>query len=218
MTRYSIPYLFVRVVCCVAVFIGVTGCALKFPTVSEQQYLIDQGSFPNTLPPWVYVQSSVGWPIKHAAVGLMPPRLRARPRQTNSEREMENWVAGPVVRASRKKAQEVAKAGQEGSEKKASPLDRIASQCAGMERHVGQALTTTDLSERIHKFKTLTTNCPTSADLWVWYGQDLMRDQQLGAAGVAAEKAVVLDSSLPEATELLKKIRQQQTQASAENL
>ncbi len=185
------------------VAVAVCGCRIKSPSMAEQQYLIQKGSFPGGTPEWIASPSPGGSLGGGFSGGFIPQSfIRRVPGQSESQVADARFAASPAGSAVTPKALEQQQ-NSAAAESPNSPLARIASVCPSIESEVNDALLTTDLRQRIRKYESLTVRCPNSGDLWLWLGKDYSKDNQLVKDGRSFESSLIADASLTEAQELL---------------
>lgn len=186
-----------------------TGCRVKVPTLEEQQVLQQSGAFPGGTPAWV-ARSGPETSSPRRWSGIIPESFSAKPQGAGqpapAEQERERKLS--------KDAEE--KAAVETEKKESSPLERIAESCGGMDSSVNDALTTTDVGERIRKFSFLTSRCPSSWDLWLWLGHDQYQAGKWTAAAQSFERVLALNPGNAEAQSLLERAHRTQNTLSPE--
>ena len=202
---------------CLIIFFSVpalSSCRLKFPSTRESRELVAQGAFPGGAPRWI--PAVRGERSARRASGFVPesyssPRAESEKRGLSATRDLGFADDRQADTLARNAAAAEVDAAPSAS---LSPLERIAQVCAGLDSQVNAALTTTNMSERIEKYRSLVNRCPNSADLWFWLGRDYYRQNNLAQAGRCLEQALVLNSGNTEARNMLAEVRRQQNTAS----
>lgn len=127
-------------------------------------------------------------------------RMGARSDATSSKAEATSSMAetgSPMAEATAPVSSAVSPIGEA-----VGSLAKIDQLCPGTEKRVNDALTTTDMAERIAKYEALTARCPESSDLWVWLGKDYESMKMFSDAGRCYQRAIGLDPSNAEAKSL----------------
>ena len=194
-----------KLLCSVSLYTGLmllSACQFKSPSIEEQNYLVTKGAFPSGAPGWLAPSSAAALGGGQSVGGIIPQSTADANRMrsavfTAEEAGSNDATYKPVAAiANEKKAAAV-------EAEPNSPLHRIVKSCPTIESEVSDALTTTDLRQRIGKWESLTVRCDGSSDLWVWLGKDYSKDKQFVKAGRCYERALIIDSSNKEAQTLL---------------
>ena len=178
-------------------FLALGACRFESPSVEEQQYLAGQGAFAGGSPAWVST----------AVQGKKAPNLI--PESFAAPDAIRGRLSSDLLDEQRQKSLELAakeKAAPQKSVPDASPLNRINQVCPGVESSVNDALTTVDLNERIGKYASLTSQCSSAYDLWIWLGNDYLKAERIPEAKRAFDQALVLNPGNTEASQGLDKV------------
>ncbi|OVE80199.1 hypothetical protein BVY02_01050 [bacterium J17] len=192
------------------------GCRFKSPTVQEQKELVNRGSFPRGVPPWIPPAAISGKP-KRLSSGFISESFsgpgNAVPARTGLSKESDSLQSDDDLeeerRTSASNTQEDVRIDLSGDTPKADdPLSRISGVCSGMETEVNDALLTVNVEQRIAKYKSLVNRCPASSDLWLWLGKEYKLQGRNVEAGRCFEKVLVIDNDNEEAESLLGEVRE----------
>ena len=175
------------------VIIGVVlltfGCRIKSPTLQEQQALAQRGAFGVSTPAWVARQARASSTLGRAASGgflsISAPESKVRPNITDQEDRL--------AIAKKRPAKDVL-----------SPLEKLTNDCKGLEAQITDALTTTDVIERVAKYEYLVSKCSSAEQLLIWLAEDYLTLRDFSAARRTINQILVLNSQSKEAQALLK--------------
>ncbi len=163
-------------------------CSFKPASGAAAQAMIDNGAFPGRAPEWITNSRKIQ--AQNYDTNFGSPIGGARSTSRN-------------VLDRRAEAEKKQKSVVEVVEKQ--PLDKIIEVCPSIEQELSKALITVEPNARIKKYESLTRRCPSSADLWIWLGNDYLAVGDYINANSCALKAFSIDARSKEASELMEK-------------
>lgn len=189
-----------------------SACRFTVPSSGDGQHLLERGVFGEKVPAWV---NQTKTETMHGTDSGIVPSSYSVPSAIKTSRN----VASTGIEQSKDTREEMEAAEDSTSDASSlaqnvdSPIDRIESECPGLESSVSDALRTESRSARIRKYESLTTRCPGSADLWFWLAKDYHESNQLVQAARSFERTLILDPQNEAAKALQSVVKQKLNQS-----
>ena len=183
--------------------LSLAGCRFDVPDPAEQGELVRGGYVAGNSAPWMSPNVSGG--SARSSFGVVPDSFNNS--IGSSGPSIRAYVDEEEVRRESREAATEAEAKVPAPEADEGPIGRIEKICPGLESQVSEAITTTDLPERIGKYEALSRQCGKSVDIWFWLGRDYYKAGRVVEAGRALDQALIIEPSNREAADLLREVR-----------
>jgi len=205
-----------RTVLILLVVVLCTGCRFKSASVAEQQALITRGGFSGGAPAWsprTVTGSAAGIPLRNS--GGIPERYNPPAVAYGSNADNNRFASQVQEKRGRLIAEQAAGVEEDQGivvdrDKSASPLDRIAKICPGIDTEAEEALVVENPSVRLSKYQELTRRCPLSEDLWTWQSREYLSAGNFAEAEKSARQALSINPDFKSAQSILNRITGQE--------
>jgi len=208
-----------RILLIVFILANSGGCRFVVPGSSETSALQSKGVFSGGAPAWAKLPNNANTTLPGKS-GFMPithtvpegvsmsansnASSAVRPELGRGLEEKNKEVVDKSYNSSSKKA--VSSASSQDEAIMSSPVKQIEKECPGSTKEVLDAVGTVSLQERIRKYLSLTRQCPSSAQLWVWLAKDYSSARRYSDARRCVQAALAIDPDNEEAKVVYKEL------------
>lgn len=209
-----------RILLIVFILANISGCRFVVPGSSETSALQSRGAFSSGAPAWAKLPKNANTSLP-AKSGIIPrthtvpdgvsmsasanASSAVRPELGKGFEEKNKEVEDKTFNSTPKKKAVTSESSQEDS-LMISPVKQIEKECPGSTNAVLDAVGTVSVQERIRKYLSLTRQCPSSAQLWVWLAKDYSSVRRYADARRCVQAALAIDPDNEEAKIVYKEL------------